>query len=123
MRQALLSTDEQLIARLEAAPELSDGVESLHYWHDRRRRLSWYRVGARREAARMILRWENRVRVAIFSQPAVPVTVRLSAGLLIARTRLRRWRRRAVVGATVMAGVTVIAIPFVAAVLLLLRLT
>jgi hypothetical protein len=122
MRSALLSTDDQLLARLRAAPDLSEGVESLSYWHDRRRRLSWYRIRARREAERMILRWEDRVRDAVFSQSAVPVTTRLSAGFLLGRTPLRRWRRRATIGSTVIAGATVLVAPIVVAVLLLIRI-
>jgi hypothetical protein len=122
MRRAPLSTDDQLLARLQSAPDLSDGIESLAYWHDRRRRLSWYHLRARREAARMILRWEDRVRDAMFSQSAVPITARLSAGLLLARTHLRRWRRRGAIGVTVIAGGTVLVAPVVVAVLLLIRI-
>ena len=121
MRRALLSTDDQLLVRLQSAPDLSDGIESLAYWHDRRRRLSWYRIRARREAARMILRWEDRVREAMFSRSAVPVAARLSAGLLLARTHLGRWRRRAAIGLTVIAGGTVLVAPVVVAALLLIR--
>ncbi|HEY2437445.1 MAG TPA: hypothetical protein VGH93_09695 [Solirubrobacteraceae bacterium] len=121
MRRALRSTDDQLLARLRSAPNLSDGIESLSYWHDRRRRLSWYRIRARREAASMILRWEDRVREAMFSRTAVPITARLSAGRLLARTHLQRWRRRAAIGVTVIAGGTVLVAPVVVAVLLLIR--
>ncbi len=96
-------------------------MESLAYWHDRRRRLSWYRIHARREAARMILRWEDRVRDAVLSQASVPITARFSAGLLLARTHLRRWRRRAAIGLTVVAGVMLLAAPVVIALLLLIR--
>jgi hypothetical protein len=121
MRRAVLSTDDQLLARLQAAPDLSEGIESLAYWRERRLRLSWYRIRARREAARMILRWEHRVRKATLSQPSVPITLRISGGLLVARTRLGRWGRRAAIGVTVVAGLTVLAAPFVAVALLLLR--
>jgi hypothetical protein len=121
MRRALSSTDDQLLSRLQSAPDLADGIESLAYWHDRRRRLSWYRIRARREAARMVLRWEDRVRDAMFSQPAVPINARLSAGLLLARTHLRRWRRRAALGLTAIAGGTVLVAPVVVAVLLLIQ--
>src|SRR3954447_17036592 len=38
--------------------DLRDGVESLEYWRKRSRRLSWYRVRARREAKLMTRRWE-----------------------------------------------------------------
>ena len=47
------STDEQLLGRLLAPPELHDGVESLDYWSRRSRGLPWYRIRARREAVRM----------------------------------------------------------------------
>ena len=70
----------------------------------------------------MTLRWEQRVRRAMLSQPSVPIAVRLSGGLLVARIRLRRLARRAAIGVTVLAGLTMLAAPFVAAVLLSLRL-
>jgi hypothetical protein len=121
MRRAVLSTDDQLLARLQAAPDLSEGIESLAYWRERRLRLSWYRIRSRREAARMILRWEHRVHKAMLSQPSVPITLRISGALLVARTRLGRWGRRAVIGVTVVAGITVVVAPFVAVALFLLR--
>jgi hypothetical protein len=122
MRSAVLSPDDQLLARLQAAPDLGDGIEALSYWRDRRLRLAWYRIGARREAARMILRWEDRVRKAVLSQPSVPITVRLSGGLLVARSGMGRWRRRVAIGVTLMAGMAVLAAPFIAATLVLLHL-
>ena len=70
----------------------------------------------------MIVRWEQRVRKAMLSQPSVPIAVRLSGGLLVVRTRLRRWGRRAAIGLTVVTGLTLLAAPFVAAGLFLLRL-
>jgi hypothetical protein len=69
----------------------------------------------------MILRWEHRVRGAMLSQRGVPIGVRTSAGLLVARTRLRRWSRRAAIAVTTACAVTVIAAPVVAAVVLLAR--
>jgi hypothetical protein len=84
-------------------------------------RLSWYRIRARREAAGMIVRWERRVSKAMLSQPSLPITLRISGALLVARTRLGRWGRRAAIGVTVVAGLTVLAAPFVAAALFLLR--
>src|SRR6516162_5196283 len=100
MRRPLASPDDRLIARLQAPPDLSEGVQSLAYWDQRHQRLAWYRIRARREAARMIVRWEQRVRRAMLSQQGVPIAHRTSAGLLIARTRLRRWGRRAAIGGT-----------------------
>lgn len=119
MRRAFASTDDRLLSRLQAPPDLSEGLHSLSYWHQRRQRLAWYRVGARREAARMVLRWEHRVRAAMLSQRGVPITVRTSAGLLLARTRMQRWSRRAAIAVTAVVAATVIALPVVAAVVLL----
>jgi hypothetical protein len=100
------SRDEQLLGRLLSPPDLDDGVQSLEYWHRRREQLPWYRIQARREAMRMIVRWEQRVGAAILSQHAAPLETRLSAGVLVARTRLARWIRRA--GIAVLAAVTTV---------------
>jgi len=89
------STDEQLLGQLLAPPDLDDGVESLDYWHRRCRRLSWWRIRARREAVRMTIRWEQRVGAALVSQRWTPLELRSSAAVLVARTRLARWTRRA----------------------------
>ncbi len=89
------STDEQLLARLLAAPALEDGVESLGYWSRRSRRLPWYRIRARREAVRMTVRWEQRVGAALFSAHRASLDARVLAGALVARTRVARWTRRA----------------------------
>jgi hypothetical protein len=121
MRRVVLSTDDQLVARLQAAPDLSEGIESLSYWRERRRGLSWYRVRARREAAQMIIRWERRVRQATLSQPSVPIAIRISGGLLVARTRFGRWGRRTAIGVTAIAVLTLLAAPFVATTLFLLH--
>ena len=122
MRRVFASADDRLLSQLQAPPDLSEGIQSLAYWHQRRERLAWYRVSARREATRMILRWEHRVRGAMLSQRGVPIAVRTSAGLLVARTRLRRWSRRAVIAVSAAVGVTVIAAPVVAAVVLLAQI-
>ena len=122
MSKAFVSTDDQLLARLQAPPDLSEGIESLSYWHDRRRGLSWYRIRARREAAAKIVRWERRVRDAMFSPSPAPITVGLSAGLLVARSRMLRWSRRAAIGVAAIAGVTVFIAPFVAVLLLAIHL-
>ncbi len=89
------STDEQLLGRLLAPPDLDDGVGSLDYWHRRCRKLSWWRIRARREAVRMTIRWEERVGAAVVSQHWTPLDARASAAVLLARTRLARWIRRA----------------------------
>lgn len=121
MKTAFASADDRLLAQLQAPPDLGEGVRSLAYWCDRRQRLAWYRLRARREATRMIVRWERRVRDAMLSQPGVPMAVRASAGLLVARTRLGRWSRRVVVAVTAAFTVSVVAAPFVAALVLLIR--
>ncbi len=103
------SKDEELIGRLVAPADLDDSVESLDYWRRRRQQLPWYRFRARREAMRMIVRWEQRVGAAIVSQHRVPLDVRVSAGVLVARTRMARWARR--VGIAVLASaMTVVAL-------------
>ena len=111
------STDEQLLGRLLGPPDLDDGVESLGYWHRRCRRLSWWRIRARREAVRMTIRWEQRVRAALVSQHWTPLEARTSAAVLVARTRLARWTRRAGVAvlAMVMTVVLVAAVQVAAA--------
>ncbi len=118
------STDEQLLGRLLAPPDLDDGVESLDFWSRRSRRLPWYRIRARREAVRMTVRWEQRVGAALVLQHRVPFDARASAGALIARARLARWTRR--VGIAVLAAVTavvvLVTIPGVAALVYLLSL-
>ena len=100
------ATDEQLVGRLLAPPDLDDGVESLDYWRRRYQQLPWYRLRARREATRMMVRWEQRVGAAIVSQRREPLEARVSAGVLVARTRLSRWTRRA--GIAVLAAVTTV---------------
>ena len=100
------ATDEQLVGRLLAPPDLDDGVESLDYWRRRHQQLPWYRLRARREATRMMVRWEQRVGAAVVSQRREPLEARVSAGVLVARTRLSRWTRRA--GIAVLAAVTTV---------------
>jgi len=115
------SADDQLLARLRGHPDLREGIQSLAYWRERRQRLSWYRVRARREAARMTVTWEPRVRGALLSQRAVPLDIRVSASLLLARTLLQRWRRRAAVVIAATLAAAFVAAPVIAAVVLLLR--
>jgi len=85
--------------------------------------LPWYRWGARREAMRMIVRWEHRVGRALVSQRRAPLEVRLEAGVLVARTRLARWTRRAgfAVFAAVMTAVVLVAVPVMAVLVYLLH--
>jgi len=118
------STGEQLLGRLLAPPDLDDGVESLEYWRRRRQQLPWWRVRARREAVRMTIRWEQRVGAALVSRGnQAPLEARLSAGALVARTRLARWTRRARIAVltTVTTVVLLLAIPAVAALAYLLH--
>ena len=91
----MLSRDDDLLARLQAPPDLSDGLDSLAYWRGRRERLPWYRRRAKREAARMVFVWERRVRAAMLRQRGAPLTSRLLAARLLASGPLRRCARRA----------------------------
>lgn len=118
------SIDEQILRRLHAPPDLADGVESLAFWSRRSRRLPWYRLRARREAVRMTVRWEQRVGAALLAQHRLPFDARVSAGALVARTRLTRWGRRVgIVGLAVVTSVVVlVSIPGVAALVYLLHL-
>lgn len=102
------SKDEELLGRLLAPPDLEDGVASLDYWRRRHQQLPWYRIRARREAMRMMVRWEQRVGAAIVSQERASLESRFSAGVLVARTRLARWTRRA--GIAVLATVTTVVV-------------
>lgn len=43
----------------------------------------------------MTIRWEQRVGAALLSQHWTPLELRSSAAVLVARTRLTRWTRRA----------------------------
>ncbi|MGZ6662060.1 MAG: hypothetical protein ACXVH3_26915, partial [Solirubrobacteraceae bacterium] len=102
-----------------APPDLDDGVQALEYWRRRSRQLPWWRIRARGEAARMTVRWEQRVGAALVSRHRAPLEARLAAGVLVARVRLARWTRRAgiAVVATVTGLVVLVAVP-AAAVLL-----
>jgi len=88
------ASDDELLARLLAPPDLCDGVESLAYWRTRLGRLPWYRRRARREASRMILVWERRVLVALLAERGAPLWARVRAARLVAAGPLRRWARR-----------------------------
>ncbi len=71
----------------------------------------------------MTVRWEQRVGAALVLQHRAPLEARLAAGVLVARTRLARWTRRAgiaVVG-TVTTVVVLVAVPAVAALVYLLH--
>src|SRR5438270_496032 len=61
MLTRLRPSDDQSLEALIAPPGLDDGLQSLGYWRERRRRLPWYRRRARREAELMALRWEGRL--------------------------------------------------------------
>ena len=121
MRTATHSPDEQLLVRLSAPPALGEGVESLSYWRERRVALPWYRFGARREAARMIIRWEERVAAAILARDGATLTARLSVGVLLAQMRLGRWRRRTARGLAATATVVLFAAPAIAVVVALMH--
>ena len=71
----------------------------------------------------MSVRWEQRVRAALLAQRGAPVASLLFAGLLLARTRLGRWTRRARVAvvATVTVAAVLVAVPVAAALVLVLH--
>ena len=71
----------------------------------------------------MTVRWEQRVGAALVSQRWTPLEVRSSAAVLVARTRLARWTRRAgiVVLAMVIAVVAFAAVQVTAALAYLLH--
>jgi hypothetical protein len=94
VRTGQLSADDALLARLQAPPDLSEGAEALAYWRGRRRRLPWYRVIARREAAQMTAVWERRVRAALVQQRGLPAGLRLQAVQLVAGVWFRRFTKR-----------------------------
>jgi hypothetical protein len=64
----------------------------------------------------MTVRWEHRVSEALVSQRRAPLEARLAAGVLVARTRLARWTRRAAITAfaAVTTVVVLVAVPAVA---------
>lgn len=117
------SKDEHLLGRLPAPPDLDDAVESLDYWRRRRQQLPWYRTRARREAMRMMLRWEQRVGAAVVSKHPAPLEARFAASVLVARTRLTRWTRRVGIAmlATVVTAVVLLAVLVAATVTFLLH--
>lgn len=117
------STDEQLVRRLLAPPDLDDGVESLEYWRRRSWQLPWYRIRARREAVRMTVGWEHRVGAALFAQQRVPIEDRFSAGVLVVRTRLARWTRRARIAALATVTTVVVLVTVSVAALLMYLLS
>ncbi len=117
------SADEQLLRQLHAPPDLDDAIQSLEYWRRRSRQLPWYRIRARREAVRMTVRWEQRVGAAVVSQHRAPLEARLAADVLVARTRVGRWTRRAVivVASMVTTVVVLVAVPAVVALVYLVH--
>ncbi|HEX2397376.1 MAG TPA: hypothetical protein VHI73_04475 [Solirubrobacteraceae bacterium] len=128
MKIGSLCTDDDLLARLQAPPDLRDGVYSLAYWRQRRARLPWYRRRARREAARMAVVWERRVCGALVRQRGVSLWERLQGVGLVAAGPLRRWARRGglALAATTVAFLATLAllalVPALLAVELLLKL-
>jgi hypothetical protein len=65
---------------LLAPPALDDGIQSFTYWRKRRARLPWYRIAARREAARMMIRWEQRVAAELRAELRTRVASMSSGG-------------------------------------------
>jgi hypothetical protein len=95
---------------------LREGAEALSYWRSRRQRLPWYRVAARREATRMSVVWEQRVRAALVRQRGLPTEARLHAARLIAGIWFRRSLRRVTIA---VAGTAMVLLAFAPALLLL----
>ena len=89
------TADQELLSELLSPPDLAEGIEALGYWRHRHRRLPWYRRSARREAERMTIQWEQRVGAALVSHRTAAPGLRVSGGLLLARSRLGRWAQRA----------------------------
>src|SRR5947209_8892010 len=113
MQIRVRSDDDELLRQLLAPPALEDGAQSLAYWRERARHLPWYRIAARREAGRMMILCERNVGAALLAQRGAPVSTTVSAALLLGRSRLSRWGRRARVAvlATVAAVVALVAVP------------
>jgi hypothetical protein len=121
VRSGSLTRDDELLAHLQAPPDLHDGIESLAYWRGRRQRLAWYRRRAKREAARMIVVWERRVGAALVQQRQVPFAARLRAARLLAGGRLQRWGFRAGVGVAATAFILFVLAPALLVLELLLK--
>jgi hypothetical protein len=121
MGPRIASSDEVLLKRLQAPPDLRDGMESLEYWRERSKRLAWYRISARREARLMSKRWEQRVRTALLARGA-PLGARVSAALLLGRISLQRTGSRTALVATAAFVVGVALVPVAAAVFLLVQI-
>ena len=121
MATAPLSSDDALLERLQAPPDLREGADALEYWRGRRRRLPWYRVAARREAARMTVVWDRRVRAALLRQRGLPTAVRLHAARVVTAIWLRRSGRRLALGVGLTAAVLLLATPAILVLDLLLH--
>ncbi len=63
-RTAQRDPDDILIDELRAPVPLEDAREALDFWVRRRDSLAWTRRRARRDAAEMVARWQQRVRDA-----------------------------------------------------------
>jgi hypothetical protein len=121
MRVGLLSSDDELLARLHAPHELHEGVESLAFWRRRLRRLPWYRRGAKREAARMVSTWERRVGAALIRPGTATLHDRLGAARLVVSGPLRRWGRT-LAGAALVLTTVVVLVPTLLAIEILSKL-
>jgi hypothetical protein len=117
-----LSRDDELLARLQAPPDLHEGLDSLTYWRGRRERLPWYRPRARREAARMVGVWERRVRSALLRRRGASLASRFRAARLLAGSPLRRVARRAAFGATATAFLVFVMAPALLVLTVLVKL-
>ena len=69
----------------------------------------------------MVMVWERRVRAAVLRQRGVPMAPRLLGALVVARTQLRRWLRRAGFALAATAALLLVIAPAAVALDLLLR--
>ena len=71
----------------------------------------------------MTVGWEHRVGAALFAQQRVPIEDRFSAGVLVVRTRLARWTRRARIAALATVTTVVVLVTVSVAALLMYLLS
>lgn len=92
--------DAELLRELRSAPPADEAREALRFWSDRETRLPRRRVAARREARRMTLVWQERLRRAELAALGDGPLARLALRLSRPRPRLGVWIRRALLAAT-----------------------
>jgi len=110
IRESRLWQDEDPATRALLRPRPAQALEALGYWVDRRQRLPFYRLGARREAGEMIRAWQGRV---IRDVPGAPLEALTSGRVItvggkVARYHAGRWLARLCRGA--LAGAMMLAL-------------